>query len=622
MKRFIKTRVKFPKILLLSSVIALLLLMMTPVHIQASLSLNPITNTTKQSQNRLSDLSPAQDEINFTAQVDRQTVYLGERITLTLILIGTSKSINSPDIRTIEGFSVTSSGRSSQLSFVNGKKSSQVIFTYILQPTHSGTITIPPISIRVDGNWLETQALEIEVLPAVEADESAAPSDIPSELNEKGLFVEAELSNPSPYLGEQTNYIFRLYQAVQLNGRPELIMPDFVGFLAYDLSPNKQYNLELGNVTYLVTEVRKALFPTQTGNHEIQPSSLIIPGDFFSSGIELQTESVSMDVQPLPGDAPAAFTGAVGQFELQSELSPLDINTGEPLTYKLTINGTGNLDTVPDATETLAENLSDWRIYDSSIDSQIQQSGEQISGKKIIERLLVPQKEGTFEIPPVELVFFNPQSELYQTVKTKAHQVNVLPASENTGAGSLLEGNKVIRLDSDIRHIKPAPSVLHQNKKAIWQMPAYWIAWLIPALLLAAAIVLRNRRLHLSNNLAQMRSLQARKKAFEGIKKARRLSKKSEQKTASQDEIYNIAAQTLHQYLADKLDLHAASLTMLLVRSILEDNSANPDAIERTLNALQWADMGRFAPIASGRNAEELLDDIQNIINDLEEELK
>ena len=48
----------------------------------------------------------------------------------------------------------------------------------------------------------------------------------------------------------------------------------------------------------------------------VEPARLIIPGGFFSSGTELQTQPVVVDIKPLPANAPASFNGAVGQFTL------------------------------------------------------------------------------------------------------------------------------------------------------------------------------------------------------------------------------------------------------------------------------------------------------------------
>ena len=67
---------------------------------------------------------------------------------------------------------------------------------------------------------------------------------------------------------------------------------------------------------------------------------------FFSRGQKtsdrVRSNSLQLDVQPLPQPAPEGFSGAVGQFELKSTLAPAQLKTGEPVTWTLTLSGTGN----------------------------------------------------------------------------------------------------------------------------------------------------------------------------------------------------------------------------------------------------------------------------------------
>ena len=58
--------------------------------------------------------------------------------------------------------------------------------------------------------------------------------------------------------------------------------------------------------------------------------------------VEASTEPVPLEVQPLPAGAPAGFKGAVGQFTLESKLVPEQVNEGEPITWTLSLKGTGN----------------------------------------------------------------------------------------------------------------------------------------------------------------------------------------------------------------------------------------------------------------------------------------
>ena len=135
----------------------------------------------------------------------------------------------------------------------------------------------------------------------------------------------------------------------------------------------------------------------------IEPAQLSTSGGFFSRGAQLQTQPVSLDVGPLPADAPEGFSGAVGQFTINGTLDSDQTKVNEPLTWQVTLSGQGNLNAVPDP---IWPEMTDWRSFESqaSINSQMQDG--LIIGSRTYERLLVPEAEGDFTIPGPDLHLF------------------------------------------------------------------------------------------------------------------------------------------------------------------------------------------------------------------------
>ena len=75
-------------------------------------------------------------------------------------------------------------------------------------------------------------------------------------------------------------------------------------------------------------------------------AKLVIPGSLFEPDVILETKPISVDVRPLPEDAPVDFSGAVGQFELTASLSEVEGKVNEPVTLIVDITGTGNIETL------------------------------------------------------------------------------------------------------------------------------------------------------------------------------------------------------------------------------------------------------------------------------------
>src|ERR1043165_2617159 len=78
------------------------------------------------------------DAVGLTAQVDRNTIPVGETFTLSLVFDGVSPAgaPNLPDLPNLRQEGPV--GHSSSFTFVNGATESKVTYTYSLVPTQPG----------------------------------------------------------------------------------------------------------------------------------------------------------------------------------------------------------------------------------------------------------------------------------------------------------------------------------------------------------------------------------------------------------------------------------------------------------------------------------------------------
>ncbi|MBN1878117.1 MAG: protein BatD [Anaerolineae bacterium] len=571
----------------------------------------------------------AQSDITFTASVDRTQASTDDMITLQLTLAGTFRSSGTPQLPALQGFAVVGTSQSSQFSMINGKTSSQMNFIYRLQPTQIGTLTIPAIPIQIGDQTYQTDPIAIEVTQGAapqpqqpgSGDEPAAAAT-PSELSGQSFYVEAEVDNPAPFVGEQITYTFRLYQAANFSSRPTLNWPEFTGFLGYDLTPNKEYQQTVAGRQYLVTEVRRALFPTNAGEVTLAPSILSVPGDFFNRGFSLETNSVAVNVHALP-DMPVDFQArslnlaVVGQLELEAWVEPAESRVNEPVTLFVRARGTGNINAVPDPVDGSETSLPGWRVYEAQVSTNTSQQGDLIQGEKVFERLLVPTVEGTLTIPAFTLAYFDPADGAYHTAETLPITVAVARGAEEAPGPVMITNGKqeVVVLGSDIRHIKAAPSALTTARAPLLSRPLYWVGWAVPLWAVVGAWVWQQRQHTLTHNVAYARRQRARRLTRKRLATARKL--------LAQDEnaVYAAVSQALTHYLGDKFNLSSAGLTRDTIRRTLAMQQIDEALTERLLTAFDWADSGRFAPVAAGRNAEALVDEAEALITTLEEQL-
>ena len=216
---------------------------------------------------------------------------------------------------------------SSQLSSINGVMSSSTTYAFRLQPTGAGTFRIPMLSLDWNGQSLSTDGIDITVTQGTGAAAQPAPqTSSPAEpatgkvsrVGDNDFFIETSIDKKTPYQGEAVKHVTRLYSSMMLLGQPDYQAPQFIGFWHADEPEVQQSQATASDgTTYDVTEITTWLFPTAAGQATLDPVKITVPGGFFSADVDLQSEPLSIEVQPLPAGAPADFNGAVGQFQTQ-----------------------------------------------------------------------------------------------------------------------------------------------------------------------------------------------------------------------------------------------------------------------------------------------------------------
>jgi hypothetical protein len=402
----------------------------------------------------------AQNPIN--ARADRTSIAVDEQVLLTVTVTGNFLTIPQPDLTAVTDFVVQSSGSSTQVSIVNGKMTSQGIFVYHLQPLSEGMAVIAPISINIDGQVYQTDPIDIQVLPVgtqtAPAKTGTPASEHTDSLQGQDFFVEAEVNNPNPYLGEQLIYTLRFYQATNIFGNLNAQAPSFTDFWSQEIQVQPTYNVEAAGREYLVTEFLTALFPANLGRLTIAPYEVIIPQGLFNPDLKLATDPIEVTVKPWPENGPEDFNGAVGQFTIEASLNTAESKVNEPLTLAVQISGTGNIEKItgPELPE-----MPNWRLFESQSSVRLDASKTEVTGVRTFERLIVPGQAGPQEIPPISFSYFDPHSGAYQTIATAPIPVNILPDDSPQPlplAGQAQPGQKPVDLlASDIVHIKAVP---------------------------------------------------------------------------------------------------------------------------------------------------------------------
>jgi hypothetical protein len=129
-----------------------------------------------------------------------------------------------------------------------------------------------------------------------------------------------------------------------------------------------------------------------------------------------------LQVLPLPTEGqPGNFSGAVGDFQVSSDISPASVVAGEPLTLRLHISGAGNFDRVD---STMFDHLDHWKTYPAT-SSFIPSDAVGYQGEKVFEQPLIAAQPGEQAIPGLEFSYFNPNTRRYERAQTPPIKVTI-----------------------------------------------------------------------------------------------------------------------------------------------------------------------------------------------------
>lgn len=397
--------------------------------------------------------APLSAQVSIHAYVDKTVLGDAETLAFTLEISGDLDelgAIQPPDARGLVLTQSTPVLRSQVIT--NGEE--HLTLRWLYRPQRTGQAEMLSARIPVGGRILETDPISIEVIPqsqrsaprASRSQPSLGPKPDPPSAAAGDLFVRAEPSSRSLVPGQQVVVDYVLYVRPHLRPRRSQVMGtwDAEGFWREELDvPGRDTYprpVTIGGEEYdVVTLRRMALFPTRTGRLEIgemtfevelartsRPSNpfgpLFSPFTSLFSTEDVTAPALTLTSEALPAGAPESFGGAVGQFGMAASTDREDVAAGDPIQLTVELRGTGNIATLaPPEIEVPPE----FDQFDPRQERRINRQTASLSGTKTFTFTLVPRGGGSFEIPPVEWTYYNPERGSYQTLRSSAFPVEV-----------------------------------------------------------------------------------------------------------------------------------------------------------------------------------------------------
>ncbi len=558
-------------------------------------------------------------DLEVKSSLDRNVVGLNEQFTLQVELSGSGASaIQKTDLPQMSNFAAYLGSSTSQaIQFINGRISSNKTLSYTFQATAVGTFKIGSVKVVYEGKTYQTQPIDIEVRQSAPSPQAGRlpqrqqGEEIDQAALQENLFLRAVPSKTRAYPNEPVMLSYKLYTRVALSNVRLVTVPATTGFWVEELQMKETpSSIEVVNGReYQVYTIRKlGLFPMQPGSKTIDP--LVLSGDvrvrrrsrdpfdsffddpFFTPTrtVSIRTEPVRIEVLPLPAEGkPDGFSGAVGQFRLTGAVDKKQVRTNEAVTFKLTLEGEGNIRTLPEPTTAFS---SDFEKYPPKHNEQIDFQGGTVRGRRVYEYVLVPRVAGRQVIKPVSFSFFDPQAGKYRTLQTDEFSIDVAKGNDTVAfVPSGFSKEEVRLIGQDIRYIKTQTPGFRRIGEGLHDSPAFWLVLVTPLVALAGAIVQRRHWDRLRGDYAYARLRRANKAARKRLAAARAVMTVDREK-----EFFAEVSKALIGFLGDKLNIAEAGMISDEVQAVLRARGVAQEVIDEYFACLQVCDLKRFSP--------------------------
>ena len=584
-------------------------------------------------------VSSAMAEASFKV-VPPGNVVEGRKFSLTFRL--TDGEANAPKAPVLDGCTLLygpSVSTMSSTEIVNGRMSSStsIDYSFIYSADKAGTVTVPAVSVSAGGRSLSSRSVTFKVLPpdrnapagaaagqGGNAREQAQQADASQRISADDLLIRISFNKTHVYEQEAVIATIKVYTTTDITSIMPKKQPVFEGFLSEELPVTLEPETEHYNGRNYTTAVLKRclLYPQKSGRlvvnsgqydvvvrtYETVNMGYFVTRRPVQQTVTTNSNQATLNVEALPEPRPAGFNGAVGTFTVSTELSPEVLRTNEAATYSYVVKGTGNIKYL---TAPTVEFPAGFDRYTPKTDIDARVSGSDMTGTYRVDYTVVPQEPGKFTIPGSTFVYFDPSSRKYETIDTRAYEVNVARGSSTSVAA--VEQRAIDNTITDIRHIHTSLAVPAVDRGRMFHSVWYWLAYVLVVLALVAVVLTYRRTLRLRADVSGRRLARANRVALKRLRAARGFMQ-----AGKQDEFYQELARALWGYVSDKLGIAPSQLVRDNIAARLEAYGASADETRAVIDVLDECEQARFTPDHSADEVSALYNRATAAINGLE----
>ncbi|QDU49615.1 BatD family protein [Gimesia panareensis] len=479
---------------------------------------------------------------DVSMSVSSREAYVGSPIQMQ-ISINNASDYEQPDLPQIDGVEVRSAGapsQSSQVTVINGRRteSRSVVLRYLITPRRAGTFEIPALTFKVDGKNVKTEPLRFVATKSETGDL---------------LFVELAGKKDKVFVGQPLEMTLRIYIKPYRDQDHELTLSegDMWNMISEhttwgsfqkrieEMANNRQRpggkevlrkNAQGEERAYYMYEIDAQVYPTKAGKISGDDIQIVVNyptglgrsrdpfdsffddspfgGSFMSSPFSNRLSVTSArpvvaeatvdttEVLPVPTKGrPLDYRGAVGQYQIVTQASPVNVHAGDSITLNLGIIGTGPMELVQAPPLSELPELKQFKVSNQPLAGYVQDDS------KVFSTTIRPRQAGITEIPAIPFSFFNPETEQFETVhsapiaitvkKAESLALDAIVGAKGTQSKTQDKAQSTAVLEPSFVNVD-TPSVLtSQQPQTAWNW--WWLSVILPPVLWVVTLAARYR---------------------------------------------------------------------------------------------------------------------------------
>jgi hypothetical protein len=581
--------------------------------------------------------------INVVAEAP-QVVEIGEQFQVNFSVNANASDLRVPEMKDFQLLMGPSTSQSSQTSWVNGKVSQSVSFTYsyVFTATKPGKYLIGAAEATVNGKKYKSNSFTIEVVGSSGSKQQSSQSQPsqqtgarPVEASNEDIFLRVYVDKKNAYLGEYIAASVKLYTRLNISQNSG-INPSLTGFYVQDVEmprPTLQKENVNGQIYYTATLGKYILIPQKSGSLKIDPLTFecVVQkevksrsrgffDDFFSNvqevPVKVKSLPVTINVKPLPENKPESFNGAVGRFSFDAKTDRNTVKANDAVTLTLSVSGTGNIKLLE------APKVSfppDFEVYDPKTNLSSSASNGNITGTKTFEYLIIPRNPGKYTINPVTFSYFDLATNQYKTISSKEFTLDVSKGDDNQ-TNTIVSGHSkedIKFIGKDILYIRDQISPLQKINSFFFGSLPFYLIFVVGILCFVVVILLRRQIILQNSNKALVRNRKADKYATKRLKQA-----KLHLSTNEKEKFYEEIIKAVWGYLGDKLNIATSELSRDNTGELLAKRGIESELVQQFFNLIDNCEYARYAPVAGESSLSEDYQKAIDLITKLQQKLK